>query len=401
MKRRYQFGQTQITNDSVKTSIGVDLEDFILSVEHKITTLENLIQQGNDLEERLNLKIEQLQAYIDRINTIRDQEFNRISNYLYMIDQYSIFTDENDDNVELLFGPVTYVTRLGFDSIVRSIYFDSNEEKLYIGGTFRKLDNGFLVNNIVEWDYHDRGDLIYTGQRSNPGIVGNVYTISRIDDFMIAGGDFGLYYYDTNIPEWTKANTDTDFGTVTALFEYNSNLYIGGDKGLFVVNTNLNDLRQITDKKISSIATENNNLYIASKSNIFVYDNDIFSLKYDIGANINALYSYSSNLYIGTDNGLYENQTIKLSGNIYALSEYNSNLYIGGDVISGFSSNLVTYNIVNGQFKEISNFNAPVYTIEVLDFKINDIDLVIGGSFQDGVVTVKNDQYHKILPIIS
>lgn len=121
---------------------------------------------------------------------------------------------------------------LGFDqaSNVRSIYYDSSLNKLFVGGLFSYTATGFPVFGVAQWDGQNWDSL-------SSGLDGVCFAIQRYGNEIILGGSFNHAggVLSKGLVKWNGSNfsafadlEDLSDGCVLSLHVDNSDLYAGG-----------------------------------------------------------------------------------------------------------------------------------------------------------------------------
>lgn len=387
VKRKIQIGNSTISEELI-TSRNVHLfNDTFIPV-----------------YEELSEQIRRLQQLVDEINTVRDQDVNIISHFIHLFEKAMVLS-RNGKRITFQLNTDNYVVRVGEGGKTYTIYYDEfiyGTERLYIGGDFTQLDNSFVVNNIAEWDYFDRGDFIRLGPRgaAEAGIpYGNVFTICKFNENLVVGGDFGKLVGYTG-GEFYDIQHDNFYDNIYALIVYQDALYIGTSNGLYTMgdlSPHVYDLG-LKDRLIYTFKEINNILYIGTSHGIYQLNDGIFSQIYDetINNDVYAIVEYNNQKYFGTDLGLYMNNEKILNNDniIYTLNVYDSHLYVGGN-LNGYTSNLLKLDTNNNE-TEIIGFNEIVHSIISVNSDKFETKIFVGGEFQDGIVTIIDDELSPI-----
>ncbi|MCX7589821.1 MAG: choice-of-anchor D domain-containing protein, partial [Patescibacteria group bacterium] len=282
----------------------------------------------------------------------------------------------------------------GIDDDVYSLALSSDNQKLYIGGTFTSVDNQ-PRNRLAAINTSD-GSLINS---FNPNINGAIYSlaISSDNQKLYIGGDFesvngqtrnrlaAINTSDGSLVSGFDTNFDGPVYSIAFSFD-NQTLYIGGSFNSGG-GKNVNRLAAINNLDGSLVTNFNPNVNGAIYSLALSSDNQ----KLYIGGFFSSVNGQSrTNLAaINTSDGsLINSFNPNVNGAIYslALSSDNQKLYIGG----GFSSvngqsrtNLAAINTSDGTL--VSGFNisvndGPVYSLALSS---DDQKLYVGGDFYE------------------
>jgi hypothetical protein len=324
----------------------------------------------------------------------------------------------------------------GFNSGVRSLFYDSTSNILYAGGNFWKLaDNNTSMIHISRWNGTAWDSL-------GAGLFGNVYSIVKYNGYIYAGGNFAIInnvgtFLTANIAYWDGTYWQRPPGGVYAnnvvwsLSVNGNDLYVGGGfdtingmqaQGIVHYDGTLWHSYPILDPVypafINAITIFNGELYAAGDFDGGAGLRDI--VKFDgtnwvtVGGGLSGFSTFVSGmvvhqgeLYIDGDfhvstgdpgnciakwNGTTWSSVgagLNFGGQLFALASFNNQIYVGGLflTIAGVSSPYVAR-------WDGTNWNSlgSIFNNGVLSFASHGNDLYIGGGF----ITIDNDTMRDI-----
>jgi hypothetical protein len=119
----------------------------------------------------------------------------------------------------------------GVDGEVHELYADEAEGKLYVGGSFVKVDGNIIASNIA---YVTEQNNVYTWHKMGGGVNGPVYAIAKFDGKIFVAGNFTMAGYEsvTNVAYWDGTDWHSagcTYGEIKDLIVYKNELYACGD----------------------------------------------------------------------------------------------------------------------------------------------------------------------------
>ncbi|MEP7169263.1 MAG: T9SS type A sorting domain-containing protein [Bacteroidota bacterium] len=306
----------------------------------------------------------------------------------------------------------------GFNAQVRTLYYDSTNNLLYVGGNFWALHNGQPMNYISRWN-----GVSWDSLASGVDDSQNVISLIEYNGNLIASGVFsqiggiqskGLAKWDgINWQFFTNATSQFGYGCVWTLFVDNNDLYIGGCfdtvNGIAAKSFARYDGNSWYSYPplnfVQAIAKYNGEIYVAGDFNAGAGKKDI--VKWD-GTNwvsvgggfsgpnswVNCMTVYQGDLYVGgyffTTQGdpgntiaIWNGTNWSQPGNGLMPSNvdahvFKNELYAGGQILdaSGISVTYIAKWNGSNWFSLGSTFSTAVSS-----FASNGNDLYIGGGF--------------------
>lgn len=149
--------------------------------------------------------------------------------------QYSGYTSAGlvrlnyDGTIDYTFGVDS-----GFDGDVRGVYYDSNNNKIFVVGAFSTF-TGDTVNGIVKLNYDGTRDLTFSGGTgfNVAAEIRSITVMGGVSDYFVVCGEFNEYNGDTNAAGAAKISFDGILDTgFTANFGASAAVFVpGGVKG--------------------------------------------------------------------------------------------------------------------------------------------------------------------------
>jgi len=278
----------------------------------------------------------------------------------------------------------------GLDGSCNAIAVDSSNNRIYVGGNFKKANDStntdLSVNCVAYWDITNSVWKTLGGTtRTTNGLDGscNALAFDSSNNRLYVGGNF------RKVSDLSKADQSANY---VAFWDASNSLW--GQMGGSTTTTNG------FDGSVNALALDSNR-------NVFIGGNFTkASLSSgDISANKGIIWTPSTSKWTNLGAGLYQNGVIDLSVNALALDETNQRVYVGGSFsrvrdssnasiianrIAYFSLNTSSWNALGSNTDPSKN--GLDGSCNALAFDQTNKRLYVGGNFRKVHDTSKIDQ---------
>lgn len=271
-----------------------------------------------------------------------------------------------------------------------------NIKKENIKNSFVKEQNG----NIYISNYND--GFIKVSDENNyinkmEGVRGSVWSITENnDEIYVINDESIIYIYNKKLNLLKEIKTKTPHGpkSISASGKY---IYIGTTLGLFILNTETNEQKNILNEVIFNVKIFNEKLYISTfKGNIF-----ILSLNGEVLEKIETKTGYpvydtlliGDSLWIASQSGLilYKNKNLKL---IYKDDFVFNLIHVDEKIYFGTRNSVLSFDLKNYQNKKpevVLSRNKVIYSLTYLN------ELILASSNREAnIIDLKNNSKYTL-----
>ena len=245
----------------------------------------------------------------------------------------------------------------------------TDREKSISADTTTNPEENKIISDITDFKIIDsklyavfqNGMVIYDFDNKNQSVIRTKEVLSAVINYqgqIYVGGDY-LY----QLKDETLEYIDDYDSHINCLYEYNSDLLVGTEDGLFQKGL-MGKEKLFDENSISVITSSNDGLWVGTYGNgLYYYDGDIFKKRYLLRDTsmfdyINTLDFNHNHLYVGSSNGLHI-----FDGGRWATYTQKEGLP-GEEVISVDASDWVVY--VATDEGVVSFFNEEIKPVEKL-----------------------------------
>jgi DNA-binding CsgD family transcriptional regulator len=251
-------------------------------------------------------------------------------------------------------------------------------------GIYERNEAQFLVNEIGETFRFNRGVLI---KEANPFVdlknSDQIYDLIQLrNDYLVVGTiSSGLHVYDAegNLLYVLDKRSGLNNNTVLGLFQsVTGRVWVALDQGIasFIPNSNLSEFRfGFGDIGVVYTATNyQNNLYIGTNQGLYLFNKELNEFEFVSGTrgqvwNLKAL---GNQLYCFHDKGLFKIKDLKASlvdaqTGYWNASEHVDSKGVSSYVLGGYNGVYIYRPTRNPVVEKVNDFNTPSRFVELLD----------------------------------
>jgi len=262
--------------------------------------------------------------------------------------------------------------------------FDFPELSSAFVGIYERNEAQFLVNEIGDTFRFNRGVLI---KEANPFVdlknSDQIYDLIQLrNDYLVVGTiSSGLHVYDAegNLLYVLDKRSGLNNNTVLGLFQsVTGRVWVALDQGIasFIPNSNLSEFRfGFGDIGVVYTATNyQNNLYIGTNQGLYLFNKELNEFEFVSGTrgqvwNLKAL---GNQLYCFHDKGLFKIKDLKASlvdaqTGYWNASEHVDSKGVSSYVLGGYNGVYIYRPTRNPVVEKVNDFNTPSRFVELLD----------------------------------
>ena len=262
--------------------------------------------------------------------------------------------------------------------------FDFPELSSAFVGIYERNEAQFLVNEIGDTFRFNRGVLI---KEANPFVdlknSDQIYDLIQLrNDYLVVGTiSSGLHVYDAegNLLYVLDKRSGLNNNTVLGLFQsVTGRVWVALDQGIasFIPNSNLSEFRfGFGDIGVVYTATNyQNNLYIGTNQGLYLFNKELNEFEFVSGTRGQAwnLKALGNQLYCFHDKGLFKIKDLKASlvdaqTGYWNASEHVDSKGVSSYVLGGYNGVYIYRPTRNPVVEKVNDFNTPSRFVELLD----------------------------------